>query len=354
MSKFKDIIDQRQLVGHLQNALRTGRINHAYLMTGEQGMGKKFIADIFARTLVCEHPAEEGAFLEPCNACHACVRAQNHEHPDIIYVSHEKPNSVGVDDIRTQVRDTMMVKPFEAAHKVYIIADGDLMTPAAQNALLKTLEEPPAYAVILILATGTGSFLQTILSRCIQLEMKPAPDEAIRQFLMQERRVVDYQADLCVAFARGNVGKAIRLSEDSSFEVMKDAAFRLLSNMPRMTIADMNTAVSDLLIGVQEGEKISEAEKKARKQRSMKDFLDLILYILRDILVYKADAGQDHLIFRDQISYIRNAADHISYASLRQIQEQLQQTQRQLDANVNADLAMEMLLMNMKENIQTS
>lgn len=106
-------------------------------------------------------------------------------HPDLIYVTHEKPASIGVDDIREQINDTIQVRPYSSYYKIYIVDEAEKMTVQAQNALLKTIEEPPAYAVILLLTTNQDAFLPTILSRCVQLKLKPLKDSVVKEYLIQ-------------------------------------------------------------------------------------------------------------------------------------------------------------------------
>ena len=117
--------------------------------------------------------------------------------------------------------------------------EAEKMTQQAQNALLKTLEEPPEYVVILLLTTSKTSMLPTILSRCIQLDMRPVEDKIVRQYLMKELKVPDYKADICVAFARGNIGKARNLASSEEFDNIKNEAIRVLKYIKSMDIADM-------------------------------------------------------------------------------------------------------------------
>ena len=161
MAGFGDIVGHEQIIWHLQNAIRMGKVSHAYLLNGEPGSGKKLLADCFAMTLQCE-----AGGIDPCMECHSCKQALTNNQPDIIRVTHEKPNTISVEDIRTQLNGDIQIKPYSSRYKIYIVADADLMTVQAQNALLKTIEDPPAYAVILLLANNADRLLPTILSRC--------------------------------------------------------------------------------------------------------------------------------------------------------------------------------------------
>ena len=181
MPGFEEIVGHEQIVTHLKSAMKLGKVSHAYILSGEKGCGKKLLADVFAETLQCEKGG-----TEPCGSCHSCVQAQSGNHPDIIHLMHEKPNSISVDDVRTQIVNDVLIKPYSGKYKIYIVPDAEKMTAAAQNALLKTIEEPPAYAVILLLANNASSLLPTILSRCVMLSLKPVADDKVKQYLMEQ------------------------------------------------------------------------------------------------------------------------------------------------------------------------
>ena len=161
MAGFQDIIGQEQIKEHLRNALSTDKVSHAYIINGEKSSGKEFIAKVFAMALQCEKGG-----VDPCQECHACRQALSGNHPDIVRVVHEKPNTISVDDIRTQVNGDIVLKPYSGARKVYIINEAEKMTVQAQNALLKTLEEPPAHAIFILATTEKHKIIPTILSRC--------------------------------------------------------------------------------------------------------------------------------------------------------------------------------------------
>ena len=178
MAGFKDIIGHEQIIEHLQNAIKMDKISHAYILNGPDKSGKKMLAEAFAQTLQCEQHG-----IEPCMECHSCKQAVNHNQPDIIYVTHEKPNTLSVADIRSQLVNDVDVKPYSSRYKIYIVDEAEKMNQQAQNALLKTIEEPPAYAVIILLTTNADAFLPTILSRCVVLNLKVVSDDKIKKYL---------------------------------------------------------------------------------------------------------------------------------------------------------------------------
>ena len=142
MSRFSDIVGQEQLREHLENAIRLNKISHAYIINGERNAGKEFIAKTFAMALQCEkRSVSDPQETEPCGECHSCRQAASGNHPDIIRLTHEKPNTIGVDDIRSQINNDIIIKPYSGSKKIYIINEGEKMTVQAQNALLKRSEE---------------------------------------------------------------------------------------------------------------------------------------------------------------------------------------------------------------------
>ena len=334
MSRFKDIVGQEQLKEHLQNAIRLNKVSHAYIINGERSSGKEFIAKTFAMALQCENLQTDGQDMEPCQECHSCKQALSGNHPDIIFITHEKPNTISVDDIRSQINGDVAIKPYSSPRKIYLMNEGDKMTVQAQNALLKTLEEPPEYAVILILTTNANSLLPTILSRCVVLNMKPVRDEQIKRFLMESMEVPSYKADICTAFARGNVGKARMLAKSEEFDKVKDEAITLLKYIGEMEINEIVAAIK----------KINEYKF------DVNDYLDILSIWYRDVLMFKATHDANNLIFREEIQYIRKVADKSTYEGIEEIIDALEKSKQRLTANVNFDLTMELLLLTIKEN----
>ncbi len=329
MADFKDIIGQEQIKEHLQNAIHTKKISHAYIINGEKSSGKEFIAKVFSMALQCEKDGDN-----PCQECHSCKQALSGNHPDIIRVIHEKPGTISVEDIRAQVNNDVVIKPYSSPYKIYLINEAEKMTVQAQNAILKTLEEPPEYVVILLLTTNVDVLLPTILSRCVVLNMKPVADEQIKKYLMEQMQVPDYKAEVCVAFARGNVGKARLLAASEVFESVKAEAIFGVKYIQDMELHEIVAAIK----------KINEYKLEVG------DYLDIIAIWYRDVLLFKATRDVNHMIFREEITTIRKVAHRSSYEGIEEIIGALATAKRRLDANVSFELTMELLLLTIKEN----
>ncbi len=345
---WNDVVGLTQLTDNLQNAIKHNKISHAYLIQGEKLSGKRMIADIFARALQCEagkalsehqetlfEMPSEATGPRPCNQCRSCKQAINGNHPDIIYVTHEKPNVISVDNIRQQVNGDIDIKPYSGDYKIYIIDEAEKMNVQAQNALLKTLEEPPSYAVILLLATRAEAMLQTILSRCVVLNTKPVPDDLIKHYLMQKVEIPDYRASICASFARGNVGRAIELASNEVFDHMKSSVLGLLKHITELETNQI----------------AAEVKKITEEKFDTNDYLDLCFIWYRDVLLYKACGGFGSscpVIFKEELTALESAAKYYHYEAIERIIHAIDRARSRIAANVNFDLTMELMFLDMK------
>ena len=370
MRKFSDIIGQKAIIEHLYNALRTGSVSHAYIISGDAGSGRRTIASIFAAALQCEDLQEEEwkeerlpapgrrkaaaetakaeaettkaeaetapairmrkKLLEPCGRCLSCIQAQSGNQPDIITVTHEKPASIGVGEIR-RMRADLQIKPYSNARKIYIIPDAEKLTIQAQNALLKTLEEPPEYAVIILISDGLVSFLPTILSRCVVLQTRAVEEAQIARLLQREKGLADEEAMIFARFAGGNPGQALLLTEDKEFLELRDRTVDFLAHLSR---ADA-VRISDFVSGIDAG----------RREEAMR----FVLMWFRDVLLYFSTQNSENLIFQEDIQYIIEAAMSLGYEQLGLILEEIDTASRRLRSNVAADSVFEILFLKIRQ-----
>lgn len=329
MNGFKDVIGHNNIIQYIQNAVTQDKMSHAYILNGERGSGKKMLAELFAMTLQCEKKGPE-----PCGECHSCRQANSGNHPDIIKVTHEKPNTISVDDIREQINNDIMIKPYSGAYKIYIIPEADLLTVQAQNALLKTIEEPPEYAVIFLLTENAQSLLPTITSRCVMLKLRNIKTTLIRKYLMEQMHVPDYKADMCAAFAQGNMGRAIMLASSERFNEIREEAVQLLKYINEMELSEIVSAIKRITVF----------------KLDITDYLDIIMIWYRDVLIYKATKDVNGIVFADQLRYLKEQAKKSSYEGIETILDGIEKAKARLKANVNFDLVMELLLLTIKEN----
>lgn len=329
MHTFNDLIGQEQIKEHLQKALSTNQLNHAYIISGEKGSGKEFIAKIFAAAINCTGEGEK-----PCCKCHSCMQASAGNHPDIKTIVKDKTTVISVDAIREQINQDAVIRPFGSGKKIYIIKDADNMNPQAQNALLKTIEEPPEYVVFMLLTAYPDRLLPTIHSRCVELTTKSVEPRLVRKFLLEQVGAEDYKVDVCIAFARGNVGKAKQLASSEEFENIKNESVNLLRNIKNMEVDEISDTVARL----------------SELKLSVQDFFDILYIWYRDVLLYKATKDVSNLTFKDEIRDIIKQASESSYDGIETIIEAIDTASRRINAKVNFDLTMELLLLTIRDN----
>ncbi|HIS61403.1 MAG TPA: DNA polymerase III subunit delta [Candidatus Scybalomonas excrementigallinarum] len=328
MADLNSIIGQEQMIEHFKSAIEMDKVSHAYIIQGDYDSGKKLMASVFAKALQCEQKG-----TEPCNHCTSCLQADTGNQPDIIYVSHEKPNSIGIHDVREQINGSIGIKPYSSDYKIYIVDEAEKMTAEAQNALLKTIEEPPAYAVIFLLTTNLGKLLPTILSRCVVLNIQPVKDELIKKHLLS-LGVEERQAEFCTAFSMGNVGKAIRVATSEEFNEIKNDCVHMLKYAKDMQVYELIQAVKEL----------------TKYKLQIYDYLDFMLMWYRDVLLLKATGNANSLIYQEQYSSIRDRGNQSSYEGIQKIIEEIEKAKVRLRANVNFELTIELLWLTIKEN----
>lgn len=327
MAAFNDIVGNEGIKNNIKSALQTGNVNHAYIISGPFGSGKKLLADIFAKALCCEGDNP------PCEKCQSCHMTDSGNNPDIIYPKPTKTKALGVDDIREQVIKPSNIKPYMFKYKIFIIDEADKMTVEAQNAFLKTLEEPSGFSVFFLLAESTDNFLQTILSRCVLLRTSSVETEKIKNILLS-RGIEESVAEVASEYARGSVGEGILLAEDEDFIAMREDVINILS-----TLYDKGSADA-MLYG--------EYFKKTYKDD--KRLIDTIYMWFRDVLAAKTTNDEKYIIQKDKKDLIFASAAKESVESLVKKAEAAKKALIQIKRNANFQLALEVMLMNIKEN----
>lgn len=328
MKDFESIVGQEQMISHMKNSILQDKVAHAYILAGEHGSGKKLLADAYAMALQCEQGGGD-----PCKVCESCKKADKKVHPDIIYVQREKRNSIGVEEIRAQVVEDAAIRPYRGRYKIYIIADADKMTPQAQNAMLKTIEDPPEYAVFLLLTANVDALLPTICSRCVRLDVRPVSDALVKRYLVEQMHVPEQEAAVQAAFAQGNIGKARQSADSDGFGDTMRKALYLLKQASKMEVHEW----------------IEILGKMSQEQGNIYDYLDIFQVWFRDVLMFKATREVDHLVFKKEINTIKQQASEHSYEGIDNIIHATDKAKVRLRANVNFELAMELLFCAIRE-----
>ncbi len=326
---FNDIVGHYQVIEYMRRVIKDDKVTHAYLFNGPDGTGKSVLAKLFAKTLQCR----EG-LGDPCLKCRSCLQADSGNHPDIIFVKGEKEGIIGVDDIRKQVNEDIYIKPYSSRYKIYIIDNAEEMTPGAQNALLKTIEEPPEYGIVMLLANNKDKLLITVRSRCVTLNMQPLDDESIRSYLMERHGISADDARIAAAYGSGNLGRALEFSLNAGKREIQEKVLDMVRNIDSLYIYELKSAIKEI----------------STYNVSLTDVLDMMLIWYRDLLMLKATGDIDLLNYRNEYSYFKDKARILSYSGLDSIIESIEKAKARLEANASPEIVLEMLLINIKEN----
>ena len=314
---FSDIIGQDSAVAALHRSLASGRTAHAYLFSGIDGCGKKKTALALIGALFC------GTEREGCGTCPSCRKVTALQHPDLRIV---EPDGafIKIDQIRELQRE-LAYRPFEAGLKACIIDDADRMNPAAANSLLKTLEEPPGKAVLILLTASIGSMLPTIRSRCQQLQFRGISPEHIEAYLVREGNDAE-AARLAAALADGSLGKALGFVQKVALTERGDILDRLVN----LTLKQIEP-----LFAFAE-------EFSGDKERAL-TILELLTTFLRDVML--AQQGSAEIVNLDLLPLIEREAARIPGPIVLERLQHVAECRRALLRNINARLAMETLCM---------
>ncbi len=274
----------------IENVRRSANAN-TYIFEGAEGLCRHDAARLFAHTLVCEN--ENTA---PCGVCRACIEAKAGSHPDIIHITKEKGRAtLGVGPIRDMITECL-IKPFHERHKVFIIDDGDALTTEAQNAFLKIIEEPPEYAVFIIVCTSAELLLQTVRSRSVIITFPPVSDDTVRNYI-ETNYPDETRIDFLVRYCAGIPKAADNIISRSDFEQLRDDALGLTPKI-----------LSQKKIHAFAAAKYFDANKD-----SAAELCDIILMYLRDALVFSMGAT-DKIINTDKYEKISLLASTYSPA----------------------------------------
>ena len=350
------LVGHAREVGFLQQAIRGQRVSHAYLFVGAPGSGKRSLAVAFAQTLNCQSATSDGRpRLAPCGACPSCHRIARGQHHDVLLLDIERQRELLAGSGREadadkaarqrvisvasahELRDHISTRPYDARYKIAILGDADTMQDAAANSLLKTLEEPPRWAVIILLAANEGSVPATIRSRCQLISLRAVPRELIAAALVKQG-MASPQAELLAALAEGRPGIAIAAAGDAEAALTeRNAALTLLHNViaPDALIADRFAIAARLATSYGSG---------PTGRASVSATLELWLMWWRDLLLVKS--GHPELITNpDQAAALQTLADRLELSAIYARIIAIQTAVGQLAAAVNPRLVLESLVL---------
>ena len=325
MAQFSDIFGNEQTKQNLKKSIAENNVTQAYLFHGESGVGKSLVVSVFAEALLCTGDGDK-----PCGRCISCTTLEKENHPDVKKITSPK-KTIGIDVIREQLNSDIFIKPY-GDKKIYIIDNAQTLTPAAQNALLKTIEEPPSYAIIILVANGTNMLLSTVLSRVNNIWIKPVNKGEMSAYL-GKMKITGEATEFFSEYARGNIGRFHQLYQDENFKEMRTFAVDFLV---RLSKKDINEVL----------ESFKEIEKYKDKILTLFEIWQIFF---RDCLMLKEGLAQ-YSIQKDKINEMRTYTEKTEVNSLINRLEALSRAEQGLEVNANFQLTIELLLLRIRQS----
>lgn len=324
---FNQIVGHEKIIEHLKSSIIHNRINHAYIFDGIKGIGKRTLAKAFAKALNCESEGNDA-----CNICISCKTFDENNNPDIIYVTHKKKD-ITVSDVREQIVKNITLKPYRNKYKIFIVPEADKMNILAQNAFLKTLEEPPEYSIFLLLCENYNKFLVTILSRCVMFKLHPLPYNIVVDYLVKNINITSEQAQLYSVYSQGSIGKACELINSEEFRDIRDRAVETALRLETADMIELYSLVDTI-----------------REQRPVIDnILEIMHLTYRDALVLKQTGNRNKVIQKDKMTQTETIAAKATIYQLINRCDAINNTRNRLNHNGNAQMLLETLFFKIKE-----
>lgn len=309
---FENIIGQDFAKKYLTNSIKKNKLNNAYMFEGMDGIGKKKFADELSKLLLDYENLENS--------------------PDYVLIKPDG-NSIKIAQIRNLQSD-IVIRPHKD-YKIYIINNAEKMTVEVQNALLKTLEEPPNYAIIILVTNNKESLLETIKSRCDIIKFSPIPIEDLKRYLINTG-IEEERAQLLAIFSRGSIENALNLSQSSEFSMMREDIQQYIQIMLDKNIVEILNIPNNM-------------EKYRGKIIAL---LDMMINYFRDIILLKENVNKNMLINVDKLVFIQNMSGKISYSQLSKIIDIIEDAKSKIKSNCNFNISIQVMSLNIYEVIK--
>jgi len=328
---FKSISCQNRVIQLFQNALKNGRLAHAYIFAGQEGIGKTSFSRELAKAIFCKHPG-----LDACDTCNNCQRITRDNFSDLFFILPEKNSRVIKIEQLKYLQDVLKVKPLESKYKIVIIQSADKMNEEASNCLLKTLEEPPSYAIIVLIVTSLESLRETVRSRCQIIRFSPLSTTAVKDILMNNFQLDNLQAERLSLIANGSIDRATMLSGSGALEKKTWLVNRIL----KLEINDNLTFSKELF----DEWHIHDLEVLEEKRTQVKELIFSFLMYYRDLLVCKIGDRNLPIYHADWRNALVSKSQSLSEDTLFRILNVIKTSIEYLDYNANINLLLENMI----------
>lgn len=316
---FHDIYGHERQTAILKKTMAQKRVGHAYLFSGINAIGKRTLAGEFAKALSCE---KADTLQDSCGQCPSCLKIRHASHADLIFVKAEG-QFIRIDAVR-EIQERMKFRPLEGRWRTVIIDEADKMNDHAANALLKTLEEPSASNILMLISSRPYSMLATIISRCRHMRFNPLPVTAVARYLIEQKGMDQQKSAMLAGLSGGSIGRALELDAED--------------------ISALRVEIMQLLLNAKKEDPISLlnlASNLGQDKKKIKQGLDIISSCFRDALIFKETRRNEMLINADKSSFINVLAGNLSGSQILQNISLISKAWETIEQNVNKTLTLE-------------
>jgi DNA polymerase-3 subunit delta' len=326
---FSSVAGQKDIIRRLKSSIKQNKVGHAYIFSGPEGIGKKTIAKAFAHMLLCNNPKEDGG----CGECISCRLLAENTNPDF-YITESEGQSIAVNDIRDMQRD-VIIKPLYSNRKVYLIIDGEKMTVQAQNCLLKTLEEPPPYSIIILTTSNYDALLDTVCSRCTKYSFVKNTVEEVCKVLESKLGRMGNNLEFIVQYSNGIIGTALEIAMSEEFMPLREKTIEMIFELETTSNSKKFLDICEFFI---------------KNKDNIDKVLNIMLLVYRDLIVLLADGKENMLINSDKKNKMINATNKYTLKKLIRNMEIIEFIRRSIKQNANYQLAIETMIIRLQED----
>ena len=326
MEPFKDILGNEDAKKYFIKAVKDKQLSHSYIFEGPYGVGKNTFALELAKFVLCEN--NEGD--RPCNECKSCHMIDAGTHPDVIQI--EKDTKVTkIENIRENIIKEIDIKPYQSDYKFIIVKSADSINIQGQNAILKTIEEPPSYGIIILACENIASLLPTIKSRCIVVRFNPLTTEQMEGYL-EEKGIRGTEQEVYAKLAEGCIGVAEDILQDETYMELRKESISYLQRLERGQIMEIYDLVKEI----------------TDQKESIEQILNFWLLWYRDVMVCKVAHSGD-LYYKDYQQQLLDMSYKLTYNKVSQNLEFIKSAILDIRQNIYSTFVIENLLLKLKE-----
>jgi DNA polymerase-3 subunit delta' len=334
---FRDCIGHQQSIAFLQSAVTHERLAHAYLFHGEDAVGKRLTAVRLAQALNCERPPETQG-LDSCGACRSCRQIEALTHPDFFIIEpdpEQATRQIKIEQIR-EIEHQIMYRPLIGERKICLIDDADRMTIGAANALLKTLEEPPAHSLFLVISSRPAALPATIRSRCQALRFTTPARTQVEAALILKREIPPADARFLAIVSEGRIGEALT-ADVKDTHARQQELVNLVQPQSLQSIGSI----------------LSSAETIAKTDRGQ-DMLVWLARWIRDLVLLQIEGDRDQILNLDDLATLETYAQNADTDALLDLLREIELTEQRATRHLNLQMALEVILLRLRDAVTAS